>query len=268
MRVVTDWEGLLLEAAARAERAVSTSAKSEARRRSVGIGASGDKTLAADRDAENAILEVIGQTDDTRVVSEERGVIGRKSARWNVLVDPLDGSSNFERGIPFYCTSISVVQGNRMMDTQFAVVRNLVNGDVYFAKKGRGATKNNRAIQTSGKSELGESFVAVDLCSGGPAVVARLAILLGSVKRQLHFGANALELCALAEGSLDGFVDIRARMRVTDFGAGYLIVKEAGGVVTGDRGEEIDPRLDLQERFSYVGAGNPQLHRRLLEAIS
>lgn len=265
---MVDWEHLLLEAAKRAGDAVTKVSNPRERTMSVGIGASGDTTLVADRDAEAAILEVLSQAGELRIVSEEKGVVGRKGARWSVLVDPLDGSSNFERGIPFYCTSIAVLEGDRMRDAKYAVVRNLVNGDVYFADRESGATKNHKKIHTSAASSLKSSLLTVDMCRASRGVVRRLAPLIESVKRQIHLGANALELCFIAEGRVDGFVDVRGRMRVTDFGGGYLIVREAGGIVTTEDGDELDPRLNLIERFSYVAAANRKLHRQLLKSLA
>ncbi len=263
-----DWEDVLLEATASAGKVVSRISDSRDRARTVGIGASGDKTLLADKRAETAILEILSQVHDVRIVTEERGVFGKKGARWSVLVDPLDGSSNFERGIPFYCTSIAVLEGDRMRDANWAVIRNHVNGDVYLAERGCGSTKNRRTIHTSTTTELSESLLTVDMCRARSGEVRRLAPLIASVQRQVHFGANALELCYIAEGRVDGFVDVRGRMRVTDFGGGYLMVREAGGVVTGEDGRGLDPALNLTQRFSYIAAANRTFHRRLLASLA
>jgi myo-inositol-1(or 4)-monophosphatase len=265
---MVDWESILLEAAKSAEKAVTKVSNSRERSRTVGIGASGDTTLVADRDAEAAILDVLSQAGESKILSEERGVVGAKDAKWNVLVDPLDGSSNFERGIPFYCTSIAVLEGNRIRDAKYAVVRNLVNGDVYFAGRDTGATKNRKEIRTSHTSSLGSSLLTVDMCRARSGIVKRLAPLIASAKRQIHLGANALELCFIAEGRVDGFVDVRGRMRVTDFGGGYLIVRGAGGIVTREDGDELDPRLNLTDRFSYIAAANRALHRQLLRSLA
>src|SRR2546428_11320730 len=112
---------------------------SEDQRRVVGVGASGDKTLVIDRDAESAAIETLLQAGDVRIVSEERGEVGSRRARWTVLLDPIDRSANFERAIPFYCTSLAAVEGGRLSQTKHALVRNLVSGDVYYAEVAVGA---------------------------------------------------------------------------------------------------------------------------------
>ena len=103
---------------------------------------------------------------------------------------------------------------------------------------------------------------------GPPDLTARMGPLIASAKRQVHYGANALEYCLLAEGRIDAFVDLRMKMRVTDFAAAYLVAREAGAVVTDANGEPVDPPLDLHSRFAVVAAANETLHRKILRAIA
>ncbi len=259
-----DWEDLLKEASRRVQRIFSRRANPEEQRRVVGVGASGDKTLAIDRDAEAAAIDCLLQAGDVRIVSEEKGEVGSRRSRWTVLLDPVDGSSNFERGIPFYCTSFAVVEGTRLRETKYALVRNLVNGETFYAERGRGAKKNNKVIATSSVSELPESVVAIDVSRASSDVLRRLIPLIASVKRQVHLGANALELCLLAEGKVEAFVDVRGAIRVTDLAGGRLIVKEAGGMVTTESGGELDAGLGLEERQRLIASGNETLHKKLV----
>jgi myo-inositol-1(or 4)-monophosphatase len=239
----------------------------EERGRVVGIGASGDKTLLADREAETAIAKSLAKARQVRMLSEEAGDVGDKSANLIAVVDPVDGSSNFERRIPFYCTSIAVAEGSRLADVKFGLVRNLVNGDVYYAERGRRATKNGKRIATSMISELREAVLAVDLSRTDEGTFSGLARVVTLAKRQVHFGANALELCLLAEGLVDGFVDVRGKTRIVDFAAGYLIAKEAGALFSGREGEELAPKLEMRERFGFVASANPRLHRKIMNAL-
>jgi myo-inositol-1(or 4)-monophosphatase len=234
----------------------------------VGTGASGDETLLADREAERIIIRALSsRVKGVRILSEEAGEVGGKSAKFVAMVDPLDGSSNFKRGIPFYCTSVAIAEGNRLADVTFGLVRNLVNGDVYYAERGRGATKNGRRITTSRTSDLQEAVLAVDLSRTDERTFASLARAIASAKRQVHFGANALELCLLAEGLVDGFVDVRGKTRIVDFAAGYLIAKEAGALFSGREGEELAPELEMRERFGFVASANPGLHGQVLASL-
>ena len=186
----------------------------------IGEGAGGDITMRVDQEAEEEIIAVLKQKGDVRLVAEEKGESGPKDARWTVIIDPIDGSSNFEKGIPFYCTSIAVLEGKTLDDASHGLVRNLVNGDTYYAEAGSYATKNGGEIRTSNLQELREATVGIDISRTTLPVVKSLNVLIASIKRQMHFGANALETCFLAEGRLDGFVDVRGRIRVMDMAAG------------------------------------------------
>lgn len=260
-----EWETLLLAATGRVGRRVSNLARKGGRGKTVGVGAAGDNTIYADRVAEDELLKALRWR--ARVLSEEAGSV--EDARSDVLaiVDPLDGSSNFEHGIPFYCTSVAIAEGNTMRSIMVGVVRDLVSGDAYSAVKGGGARKNGKKIQTSETVELSAAVVGVDLSKGGEGVARRLAPLVGAARRQVHFGANALELCYVAEGKTDAFVDLRSRTRVTDVAAGLLIAEEAGAEVTRADGSRLDAPFDLSQRLNLVASAGPGLHKQILELV-
>lgn len=230
----------------------------------LGEGAGGDTTMRVDKEAEDEIIQLVRQKGDVRIVAEEHGESGPRDARWTVVIDPIDGSSNFERQIPFYCTSIAVLEGNTLDETSHALVRNLVNGDTYYAEASGYATKNGQEIRSSTVKDLKDAYVGVDISKTTLQVVKSLNLLISSSKRQMHFGANALETCFLAEGKLDGFADIRGRIRVMDMAGGCLIARRAGAVFSDPRGRPLNPAISVKERFSVVGAGNGTLHRKML----
>ena len=97
-----EWERLLIAATGKVRRKVSPLARRGERGREVGVGASGDPTIAADRLAEDDLLRTLKIAGSARVLSEEAGFAGDPGAKTLAVVDPLDGSSNFARGIPFY----------------------------------------------------------------------------------------------------------------------------------------------------------------------
>ena len=259
----TEWEKVLLSATGSVRREILPLAQRGSRARTIGTGASGDKTIYADKVAEDELLKVLGKVAGVRILSEEAGMIGDTGARTLAVIDPLDGSSNFERGLPFYCTSVGIVEVSSG-EVIVGVVRDLRTGDVYSAQKGKGATKNGKPIRTSGTSDLSNAVVGVDVSSPPPGLVADLVPLFEGVKRQVHLGANALEICYLAEGKIDAFVDFRGRIRVTDFAAANLIAHEAGAKITDSEGEELVPAFDLEHRFSFVASANEVIHGRIL----
>ena len=262
-----DWEKTLLGATERVQKAVDGVIARGERAKELGRGASGDITLVADDAAERELMAALRDAADVRVLTEEAGEVGASGSGLTAVLDPVDGSSNLSRGIPFYCTSAAIADGGGIDSVRWAAVRNLVTGDVYYAEKGRGAAKNGRPIRASSVGEVRRAIAAVDVSRAGVPIISRLAPLISELKRQVHLGANALELCLLAEGATDAFVDIRGSMRIVDLAAAYLIASEAGAVVTSPEGERLDLPLDLKLRFSYVAAANRELHGQVLARI-
>ena len=259
-----EWEHLLLGVTERVRGNVAALARRGEGGEPVGIGASGDRTLLADKAAEDELMKALLKAKGTKVLSEEAGFRGDPDGRTLAVVDPLDGSSNFRRGIPFYCTSVAVVEGGTLDDIYVGVVRDLVNGDVYHAVKGKGAKKNGTLVKASEVTDVSESVLGVDMSRGGEEVVEGLAPLIGRAKRQVHFGANALELCFVADGTTDAFVDLRGSIRITDIAAAYLIATEAGAAITDARGRELRAVFDLEHRLSFVASANRALHKEIL----
>jgi myo-inositol-1(or 4)-monophosphatase len=264
---VTDWRELLFEAVDRVQRVAKKSAVERERGRVVGIGASGDSTLVVDRDAEREILESLSGVPRLRVISEEKGDSGGRDTEYTAIVDPIDGSSNFGRAIPFYCVSIGITKGRQLSDAAYAIVRNLVNGDTYYAERGIGSSKNGKPIRTSSETNIGDAVVGIDISRAEERTIRDLAPLVSRVKRQVHFGANALELCLMAEGKTDAFVDTRGKMRIVDTAAAYLISKEAGAVFSEPSGSVLQPALELGERFGFVASANATIHGEILALL-
>jgi myo-inositol-1(or 4)-monophosphatase len=225
--------------------------------------------MRVDKEAEDEIIDAIRQKgSDIRIVAEEHGESsGRAGARWTVVIDPIDGSSNYEKQIPFYCTSIAVLEGGSLESARHALVRNLVNGDTYYSESGGRPTKNRGEIRTSEVRELAQAVVGIDISKTSLPIVRSVSELIASVRRQVHFGANALEACFMAEGRIDGFVDVRGRMRVMDLAAAYLIGRQAGATFTDELGRPLNPRISVKERFSVIGAANPELHRKIFAKL-
>jgi len=151
-----------------------------------------------------------------RVISEESGISGAGDV--TVVVDPIDGSTNCDQGIPFFATSLAVLQNTELVS---GLVVNQATGAHYEAERGAGAFRDGREIHTSGVTELGDAIVAF---SGLPP-----RHLGWSQYRAL--GAASLEICLVADGSLDYFgVAQSSTLNPWDYLAGLLVLEEAGGV--------------------------------------
>jgi myo-inositol-1(or 4)-monophosphatase len=206
---------------------------------------------AIDLVADAAVLEVLAGSG-LGVLSEESG-LHDEGAAMVAVVDPVDGSTNAARGIPWYATSVCVVDD---VGPRVAVVANLALGIRYHAVRNGGAWRGTTRIAPSGKRRLDESVVGL---SGYPR-----RHLGWSQFRAL--GAAALDLCAVAEGALDAYtVGGRAHLAPWDYLGGLLVCTEAGACVADLDGEElVELRPDV--RRSVAAAATPALLDELTSA--
>jgi myo-inositol-1(or 4)-monophosphatase len=98
-------------------------------------------------------------------------------------------------------------------------------------------------------------------------IAPRLTGLIKKTKHIRHFGANALELCYVADGTTDAFIDIRGKLRTTDVAAAYLIVKEAGAKLTKPDGKPMDAKLDPRQKVEFIAAANAEMQRTILGLV-
>jgi myo-inositol-1(or 4)-monophosphatase len=224
------------------------------------MGADGTPTDKIDDVAENAALSVLEADGRSMLfVSEELGEkrIGGKP-EFTFVLDPIDGTFNAVNNIPFYCVPIAIGKSD-LSDIRYGFVKNLVNGDIYCAEKGKGAFLNNRKIHVSNISEI--SKLGVLSYSHRPHA---MPINNHNVRRVRVYGSAGLELCYVAAGIFDAFFDMRGMLRITDIAASKIIVEEAGGMITDDKGEPLHTPLDVKERVNMI-ASNGLVHDRLLK---
>ncbi len=237
----------------------------------LGKGAGGDPMKPIDLIAEKAIIEVLQQhCASFTLISEESGVkeFGATPKQYYVTVDPIDGTTNLVRGLPFYASSIAVSTLPTLSTVFAALVTDLFHDTTYTAIEGQGAYRDDEKIAPSTLASLEEAVIGLDLNSYRvKEIVPKLTGLIQRAKHIRHFGANALELCYVADGLTDAFVDIRGKLRVTDMAAGFLIVKEAGGIITTPEGHELDATLDPKQKVKFIASGNGQMHKKILSLV-
>jgi myo-inositol-1(or 4)-monophosphatase len=238
----------------------------------LGRGAGGDQMKLVDLAAEKAMVEVLMQHSlSFTLVSEESGIRenGDTPQELYVTVDPIDGTTNLVRGLPFYCTSIAISHQPHISQVFAGLVSDLYHGTTYYAVRKKGAFRNGEKIATSKIASLDEAVIGLDLNTYKVKEIApKLSELIQRTKHIRHFGANALELCFVAEGLTDAFVDIRGKLRTTDVAAGFLILKEAGGIVTAPDGRVFDVRLDPKQTVTFVASGNPAIHEAIIALLN
>jgi len=196
--------------------------------------------LAAD-DAALAVLHHAGLA----VLSEESGLTGPEHPIL-VVLDPVDGSTNAARGVPWFATSLCALDAD---GPRAAVVVNQASGDRYDAVRGCGARRNGAPLRPSPATEVGESMLAL---SGYPPRH------LGW-RQYRALGASALDLCAVASGVVDGFVDCsRDAHGPWDYMGGLLVCTEAGASVIDADGRDLVVREHAARR-TPLAAGTPEL---------
>ena len=186
-----------------------------------------------------------------------------------VTVDPIDGTTNLVRGVPFYCSSIAVSYEPTISAVHSALVTDLFHDITYTAMAGKGSYRNGSKIGTSQVMSMEEAVIGLDLNTLKVREIdPQITNLIQNTKHIRHFGANALEICYVADGTTDAFVDIRGKLRTTDMAASYLIAKEAGGVITKPNGSEFDAKLSPKTRVAFIVAGNHSIHNTILDYLT
>ena len=222
----------------------------------------------ADRRSQQAITDVIlGAFPSGHAIDGEEGAAGEADAEHTWYVDPLDGTTNYAHGLPFYCVSVALrrrVPGGTAAETTAGVVYDPVRDELFAADRGGGATLNGRALRVSPVTRLDRALVVAQAQSVDPAEIAaygRLAERLMSVAGGVRsLGSPALTLCAIAAGRLEAYCEYA--MDAWDIAAGQLILQEAGGTLTlfDGRAHETADRAD-------VVASNGHIHIELISSL-
>jgi myo-inositol-1(or 4)-monophosphatase len=269
MREQADWTNVLIRCKNNVQEKIKPLLKKIDRPQpDLGIGAGGDPVKNIDLAAESAIVSTLRKHEITfTLISEESGIVeyGESPHQCYVTVDPIDGTTNLIRGAPFYATSIAVSTEPTLTKVHTALVTDLFRGTTYTAQKGCGAYKDDRRIRPSPNTSMEEAVIGIDLNSYRIQNIApRLTKLIGKTKHVRHFGANALEMCYVADGTMDAFIDIRGKLRTTDMAAAWLIIREVGAIITTPQGKPLRAKLDPKQKVEFIAAANPEMHRRII----
>lgn len=229
-----------------------------------------DLVTDADLASQNAIREVLLQGFPNYVfVGEEEGEneppadvrLGDPSAEPCWVVDPLDGTINYVHRLQSFAVSIGLYANGKM---RLGVVYDPVSEELFTAIDGRGAKCNDQPIKVSDCSEIGDSLVACSFpagVQGGDPEVARFVTVLERCRSLRRLGSCALNMCYVAAGRLDAYW--ATNVSAWDSAAGTVIAREAGAILTGYHGDELD---DWNPRFC-VAATSP-LHKSMVTLLS
>lgn len=221
-----------------------------------------DLVTEADLEAEKIILDRIRRDfPQDYILAEESGDMGEESAQRTWLVDPLDGTTNFAHGFPFFAVSIALeIDG----DLVLGVVYNPAMEEMFQASKGAGVFLNGRPIKVSRTRSLEDSLLGTgfpyDIRERPERVIANFNQMLLQAQGVRRPGSAALDLCCVAAGRFDGFWE--ERLKPWDTAAGAVLVREAGGVVTTYENGHYSPYA------KSIVAANPYIHRDLVRSMA
>ena len=249
---VEDVRGVLVELPTRAEREPV-----------VGEGEGGDETTAVDAAAESAILARLKPIEGTTIVSEEVGIVGDGPTR--IVVDPIDGSLNAKRGIPFFAVSIAVADGETMDDVVLGYVYDFGSDEEWVGERGAGVRLNGELLDGTRPNEQIEilSFEATLTSS----IAEKAAAMVGLAYRLRVMGSLALSLCHLAAGRVDAVCSLKPA-RAVDIAAAQLLVREQGLALELPEAPPFGAApLDIEGRSRVVAAATPEVCERLFAAL-
>ncbi|OBX04002.1 inositol monophosphatase [Gallibacterium genomosp. 3] len=220
-----------------------------------------DYVTNIDKASEAAIIEIIRKSyPDHTIIGEESGALEGKQSDVQWIIDPLDGTTNFVKGLPHFSISIAVRVKGR---TEVGVVYDPIRNELFTAVRGEGAKLNEYRLRLEGRNELTGAVLA----TGFPFKVKRhvpvhLNMITTLIEECADFrrtGSAALDLCYVAAGRVDGYFELG--VKPWDCAAGDLIVREAGGLVT-----------DFVGGHNYLTSGNivagaPRITKQILTKL-
>jgi myo-inositol-1(or 4)-monophosphatase len=218
----------------------------------------GNNDFVSDADiaAEKAVIDCIHKHyPEHAILAEESGVSGESDTVW--IIDPLDGTTNYLHGFPVFAVSIGVQVNGRM---EHGVVYDPLRQELFTASRGQGAQLDGRRIRVSGQTTLERSLIGTGFPfrDGEKELEPYLAMFAKILKHTSGIrrpGAAALDLAYVAAGRLDAFWE--TGLKPWDLAAGTLLIREAGGIISG---------LDGSEKFfdaGHVLTGSPKIYAAL-----
>ena len=240
-----------------------------------GIGspnAKGDDVKQFDLTANNAALSLFWELQVPVVIDSEeskRQIIGPSPPQHRLVLDPVDGSDNWSRGLPLSALSCAVLPVDAPLHPDWveaALVGSLDEVLPLMALKGCGAWRGKHQVETSNLCNITAAMISVELNHHSPS--PGLARLMATAKGVRSYGCASRALALVAEGATDAHVDVRGRLTAESYLAGARMVIEAGGWVAGLDGASLAAPENLTDRVSLVAASSRELCEEIVNVLS
>jgi len=233
-----------------------------------GIGAGGDISRNIDIIAEKTVLDYLKEINfQCIVLGEECGRVElSNNSKGYIIMDAIDGSANAVRGVPFFCSSLAFATENKLSSITDGVITDLSSGEMYWASKNKGSFFNGKQIKVHDKDPI-YKIIGINTSGASSELMKRLSPIYEEHEHTRHFGANALEMGLFARGVMDIFIDLRGKIRIQDIAAGYIIIKEAGGLLLDADLNPLDEDLSYETRISFIAASNQKILDEIMSSI-
>ena len=238
----------------------------------LGQNPKGDQVKWFDLAADRAVCAYLDEYFPvaTQLLSEEGEPrrFGSGPPRLTLVLDPVDGSENFSRGLAPAGVAIAAIPFGMPIaieNVQCGLVGNLFSKEIWSATRGQGARYNDVPTSTAPITAMGQALLNCDFNQA--EIPSQLSRLTAQARGIRSGGAAAVDIARVANRVFDAHVDIRDLLTPENFLASSLIVTEAGGIVSGGNGESLPALQSLTERYSIIAAATPQLHTALIEAL-
>lgn len=214
-----------------------------------------------------------------RILTEERGAVITKRGEpfFTLVIDPVDGSTNYKRNIESTAFSVALIPKNQKIipkNVEIALVSYIWSGNLIYAMKGEGAyykTADGKIKPARGSSirDIRKALLGMDLDFNADSRWKWQRVM--KVIQDCHMirrgGSAAQDAAYVAIGAYDAIIDVRDKSTPENFMAAYLLIKEAGGLLTGPDGKELGEMEDIKRCYNWVASGNRELHKQIIERI-
>jgi myo-inositol-1(or 4)-monophosphatase len=227
------------------------------------IGYKGEINLVTevDKASEGMITSKINHLFPDHDILAEEFTSTNKGSDFRWIVDPLDGTINYAHGYPVFCVSIALQRLDKIV---LGIIYNPMLEEIFEAEKGKGALLNGRQIHVSNTGKIGESLLATgfpyDIRDDSESALNYFNTMIMKVRGIRRAGSAALDLAYLADGRFDGFWELK--LNPWDTAAGWLMVEEAGGIVTDLRGKA------YYLESPVILASNGKIHEQIMDVLN
>jgi fructose-1,6-bisphosphatase/inositol monophosphatase family enzyme len=241
------------------------------------INAAGHRSRVIDLQIEDTIIDFFQEKGfPCEIEAEERGrTIISDNPKYLVIIDPLDGTTNFSKKIPLSCYGLAIAKLRKdstdacFSDIVSASVRSFHTNEFYTSNLGKGSQLNGKMIKSSNIKKLEHSLVAFDMDRlwKKTAILDKVLKVLSRARGTRRFGANLLDMCYVASGKVELMIDIRNSLSAVHT-PGLFIAKESGAIIHSMKNKIFNPKLLANEKMSFVLCSNEVLFEQVFQLLS